>query len=136
MRMQFMYDKKIIIEILLQIKNATEIVSKRFSLIKTSDDFLDNDQGLQLLDSICMQLITIGESVKNIDKITQKNLLTKYSKVDWQGVMGIRDIITHHYFDIDAEEIFYVCNNEIDPLADTIQKMINDIRKGRKYVQK
>jgi len=50
--------------------------------------------------------------------------------------MGIRDIITHHYFDIDAEEIFYVCNNEIDPLADTIQKMINDIRKGRKYVQK
>jgi len=49
-----MYDKKIIIEILLQIKNATEIVSKRFSLIKTSDDFLDNDEGLQLLDSICM----------------------------------------------------------------------------------
>ncbi|MDD3052574.1 MAG: DUF86 domain-containing protein [Candidatus Cloacimonetes bacterium] len=101
-----MYDKKLVIEILIQIHNATEIVSKRFSSIKTSDDFLDSEEGLQLLDAICMQLIAIGESVKNIDKITQKKLLPLYSNIDWKGVMGIRDIITHHYFDIDAEEIF------------------------------
>jgi uncharacterized protein with HEPN domain len=123
-----MYDKRLVIEILIQIHNATEVILKRFSYIKTPDYFLDSDEGLQLLDAICMQLIAIGESVKNIDKITQKKLLNKYSEVDWKGVMGIRDIITHHYFDIDAEEIFYVCSNEITPLSKTIRKIINDIK--------
>ena len=70
-----MYDNRLVLEILTQIFDATEVISKRFSNIKSSDDFLDSDTGLQLLDSICMQLIAIGESVKNIDKITQKNLL-------------------------------------------------------------
>jgi len=126
-----MYDKKLVIEILIQIHNATEIVSKRFSNIKTPDDFLDSEEGLQLLDAICMQLIAIGESVKNIDKITQKKLLPLYSSIDWKGVMGIRDIITHHYFDIDAEEIFHVCSKEISPLSITVEKMINRLENDK-----
>lgn len=124
-----MYDIKLVTEILSQIFSATEIVSKRFLNIKTSDDFLDNDEGLQLLDAICMQLIAIGESVKNIDRITQKKLLPLYPDVDWKGVMGIRDIITHHYFDIDAEEIFHVCSKEIVPLSLTLKKMIQHLEK-------
>jgi len=127
-----MYDKKLIVDILTQIYNATELVMKRFSRIKTADDFLDNEEGLQLLDAICMQLIAIGESVKNIDKITKKELLSLYSDVDWKGVMGIRDIMTHHYFDIDAEEIFQVCSEEILPLSATIKRIIHDIEEENK----
>ena len=32
-----------------------------------------------------MQLIAIGESLKNIDKITNKELLEKYPQIDWKG---------------------------------------------------
>jgi uncharacterized protein with HEPN domain len=42
-------------------------IGKRFRMIKNSDDFLNNDEGLQKLDSICMQLINIGEALKLID---------------------------------------------------------------------
>jgi uncharacterized protein with HEPN domain len=75
-----------------------------------------------------MQLIAIGESLKNIDKITDKKLLEKYPQVDWKGVKGIRDIISHHYFDLDAEEIYFVCDTKLDTLIKTIEKILKDLK--------
>ena len=112
-------------EILEQICEAIHKVQRRFKPIDTPDDFLNTDIGLDLLDSICMMLIAIGESIKKIDKITKGQLLPRYPEIDWKGVMGIRDIISHHYFDIDAEEIYEICSKEIDPLILTIQKILS-----------
>jgi uncharacterized protein with HEPN domain len=79
---------------------------------------------MEKLDSIRMLLIAIGESLKNLDKITNGELLPKYPQVDWKKAIGLRDIISHHYFDISAEAIFDVCDTKLKPLIDTI---INDI---------
>ena len=32
---------------------------------------------------------------------------------DWKGAMGIRDIIAHHYFDLDAEIVYDVVKNNL-----------------------
>lgn len=77
-----------------------------------------------------MVIIAIGESLKNIDKITNKKLLVQYPEIDWKGAKGLRDIISHHYFDVDAEEIFWVCQNKMKPLAATIAKIIEDVEAG------
>jgi len=98
-----MYDKELALDILHQIHDATQKVTDRFIPIKTANDFSDSPEGIEKLDAICMQLIAIGESLKNIDKITNKTLLQKYPVIDWKGAKGLRDIITHQYFDIDAE---------------------------------
>lgn len=58
---------------------------------------------MEKLDSICMQLIAVGESLKHLDKITDRQLLGRYPAIDWKGAKGIRDIIAHHDFDIDAK---------------------------------
>jgi len=41
---------------------------------------------------------------------------------------GIRDIISHHYFDLDAEEIYFVCDTKIDTLIETIEKILKDLK--------
>ncbi len=82
---------------------------------------------MEKLDAICMQLITIGESLKNIDKVTDKTLLSAYPEIQWEKVKGMRDIISHHYFDVDADVIFSVCTNHIDPLHRTVKRMIADL---------
>lgn len=82
---------------------------------------------MEKLDSICMLFIAIGESLKQIDKITNNALLIKYAGIDWKGIKGFRDIISHHYFDIDAEEVFWMCSNELKPLTKTINQIIVDI---------
>ena len=123
-----MFDKELAIEILQQIYQATLVVLKRFEPINSSDDFIDSENGMEKLDSICMQLIAIGESLKNLDNVTENNLLKNYSGIDWKKVKGMRDIISHHYFDIDAEAIFDVCQNHIPILSEAINKIITDIR--------
>jgi uncharacterized protein with HEPN domain len=66
---------------------------------------------LEKLDAICMQLIAIGEGVKNLDKVTDGSLLVGYPQIDWKRVMGMRDTLSHHYFDVDAEAVYAVCAN-------------------------
>ena len=119
-----MYDKEIVIEIIEQILEALKIIKRRSKNINSPDDFLNSDNGLDMLDAICMQLIAVGESIKKIDKITNGKLLKKYPNIDWKGIKGVRDIISHHYFDLDAEEIFNICDNNIEPLAKTLIKII------------
>ncbi len=122
-----MYDISLVKEILLQILNASKIVSERFEVVKNVSYFTDTPEGMEKLDGLCMQLIAIGESLKNIDKITHKTLLQKYPQVDWKGAKGIRDIISHHYFDLDAEEIYFVCETKIPTLRATIEQIIEDL---------
>jgi len=41
----------------------------------------------------------------------------------------MRDIITHHYFDLDAEAVYDVCENDIKLLLNTINRIIVDVQK-------
>jgi uncharacterized protein with HEPN domain len=127
--MQFMYDQKLVSEILTQVRTAIQTIIQRFEPIKSAQDFVKTPEGKEKLDAICMQLIAIGESIKNIDKITGSSLLSQYPEINWKGVKGIRDVISHQYFDIDAEEIFGVCSENIIPLSVTVQKMIDELEK-------
>lgn len=77
-----------------------------------------------------MQLIAMGEGLKNIDKITGGLLLSAYSQVNWKGAKSMRDIIGHHYFEIDAEVIFDVCKNKMKTLRDTVAIMMADIEES------
>ncbi|RUM44661.1 MAG: hypothetical protein DSY46_05045 [Hydrogenimonas sp.] len=66
--------------------------------------------------------------LKKIDAITQKSLLKNYPQIEWKKVKGIRDFISHHYFDLDAEIIFGICQNHIDDLLDTLKIIKRDLQ--------
>jgi uncharacterized protein with HEPN domain len=91
-----MSDPALIREILLQITESTERIKRRFAPIRSPDDFLSNEEGIDRLDGICMMLIAMGENLKNLDKLTKGELLRRYPQLDWNGAKGIRDIISHH----------------------------------------
>ncbi len=122
-----MYDKELVIEILKQIKKAAQTIQMRFEPVKTASFFTDSPAGMEKLDSICMLLIAIDESKKKLDKITSGSLLQNYPQIDWKKAKGLRDIISHQYFDVNAEAIFDVCETKKRPLADTISVIIADI---------
>ncbi|WP_291322507.1 hypothetical protein [Desulfonatronospira sp.] len=42
-------------------------IMQRFEPVQSVSDFTDSPGGMEKLDSICMQLITIGENIKNLD---------------------------------------------------------------------
>jgi uncharacterized protein with HEPN domain len=123
-----MYDKELVTDILKNIIWSLDQISKRFQGIRTSSDFTKDDRGLEKLDSICMQLINIGEALKQLDKITGAKLLADYPEMDWKKAKGMRDIITHHYFDIDAETVFTVCAEHIPAMKEVIIRITGDLK--------
>ena len=114
-------------EILTQISDAILTIEYRFEPVDSMDFFLDTPEGQEKLDSLCMLFIAIGESLKNIDKLTDKKLLQKYENIDWKAVKGMRDVLSHHYFDMNAEAIYNVCNDDLALLKTTINLMIKEL---------
>ena len=120
--------KSIALDILEDILTAIEKVEERTKEINTIDDFLCSSSGMVLLDATCMLLIAIGESLKNLDKTTNGVLLPTYPSIPWKNVKGLRDIIAHHYFDVDASQILWIIKNELSPLKKAIQFFIKKLR--------
>ena len=119
--------KEMLLSTLEDIKYSLELILKRANNINSSDDFLKDENGLQKLDSIAMRLSAIWEGFKNIDKLSNNQLLIKYPNIPWKNVKGIRDILSHHYFDLDAEVIFNICKKDANELLETTIKIIEEL---------
>jgi len=117
-----MYSEQVIVaEIVEQLLQAVEKIRLRFQSIHTVNDFTHSPQGIERLDSICLQLIVVGELIKKLDKQTNGKLLSQYPQVEWKKAMGMRDIITHHYEKVDADVIFNTCKKKIPLLKEVME---------------
>ena len=125
--MESMHDEELLYYSLKRIASTIERIIDNSKAIDDSQYYLLFPAGMERLESTCMLLLAIGESIKGIDKMTQKQLLPNYPEVDWKGAMGIRDIIAHHYFDIDESIVFDVVKNKLPGMLETINKMIEEL---------
>ena len=125
--MAYTFDKEIAIDSLQKIKAMLDLIMERFSVVEKPNDFLCSPGGMLRLDAICMNMIALGETVKGLDKQTEGQLLKNYPEVYWKGVMGMRDKISHHYFEIDADVVFRTIEEDIPPMNPIIMRMIEDL---------
>jgi uncharacterized protein with HEPN domain len=118
-----MPDPALVREILRQMLEAIGRIERRASGLTNPNDFMNSDEGIDKLDAICMMLVAIGESCKHLDRITNGQLFAGRPEIDWKGVMGIRDVISHHYFDINADMVYSVCRNRIPELKTALESL-------------
>ena len=122
-----MYNKDLVSSSIQQIQSLLSTISERTDNIKNVDDFLSSPNGMILLDAVCMNLIAIGEAVKNLDKVSNGELLTKYNQIQWGGIMRMRDKIAHHYFEVDAEVVLLTVKEDIPFVKTVVDKMASDL---------
>ena len=113
-------DIAMVYETLKNIDTAITRLQERSLEIQSVNDYLTSPIGMEKLDAACMVLIALGESVKTLDKLTDKKLLPTYPSIDWKGVMGVRDVIAHHYFEVDPDAVFDIIKNDLNPLKEAI----------------
>ena len=126
--MEFMCKSQIIESLLKKIFQTVERILANSETITSPSFYLLTPSGMERLESTCMLLIAIGEGVKGVDKLTDKKLLSLYPEMDWKGVMGMRDIIAHHYFDLDAEIVYDVIKHDLPKLKDVLQQIVDDLK--------
>ncbi len=123
-----MYDPELLVEKLQTLLEALERIPRRFADIDSPADFTSSDAGIDRMDAICMILIAAGEEIKNIDSKTEGKLLSQYPDIKWRGVMGVRDVLAHGYFQVNADQLFTICQKDIPALIRTVKSMIDDVQ--------
>ena len=122
-----MSDPELVQDILTNILTAIARIERRFVGIDRAEDFVLDDFGIDRLDGITMMLIAMGEQLKRLDSALDFALAEHYPNIDWKGAKRTRDFLSHHYFTIDAEIIFDICQNKLPALKQTIVSIQNSL---------
>lgn len=116
-----------IYDVLQTIAEMADTATERVAGLKHKDQFVDDSHGQLIFDAICMNLIVIGEKLKNLDNKTAGTYLTNYPEIAWSEIIRMRDIIAHHYTNIKNEIIFDSVKQDIPLLRATIATMMRDL---------
>jgi uncharacterized protein with HEPN domain len=73
-------------------------------------------------DAILRNLQVIGEASKNMPE----SLIACHPEVDWSGLAGVRDIVTHRYFRVDWHLLWTSIHKELPLLREQIRKLMAD----------
>mgnify|MGYP006999391510 FL=1 len=85
-----MYKKEHVLHLLRKIEQTLKRIIDNSVEIDSYHFYYLTPAGMERLESTCMLLIAIGESIKGVDKLTNKELLPQFPSIDWKGAMGIR----------------------------------------------
>lgn len=124
--------KEKIIGMLRFVEEQSSFIERTTKHLNSYHDFLTSDSSMVLFNSTCMCLQTIGETIKQIDNITEETLLFgNYKEIPWKRIIGLRNILSHEYAAIDPEAIFNTVKIGIPPLLTTINRIITDLENGK-----
>ncbi len=81
--------------------------------------FLEDEK---TIDAVVRNLEVIGEAVKHLPE----DLRAQHSAVEWKKIAGLRDILIHEYFGLDAEIVWDIVQNKVPALDREIRTMLNE----------
>ena len=93
--------------------------------IKTYTGGLSKTEFLQdekTLDAVVRNLEVIGEAVKKLPE----DLRAKHPALEWKKMAGLRDILIHEYFGLDAEIVWDIIQNKVPALDREVRTMLKD----------
>ena len=87
------------------------------------EEFLDEDDNIQMKDAIIRRLEIIGEAVKNIPDDFKK----RHSDIPWKNISGMRDVLIHEYFGVKLERVWKTAKEDLPELRRAISKILREI---------
>jgi uncharacterized protein with HEPN domain len=109
--------------LLTPLRQALERIERKAKPLLNDPALLEQEEGQDLLDVICMQFLAAGEALKRLEKLRPGLLADSFPEIDWKGAMGFRDVIAHQYFDLDAEQVLLICQEALPGVLDAIRSL-------------
>ncbi len=103
------------------------LIQTWYSDIKQADDYLSSPVGRSHLDATLMRLQSIGETLKKIE-MEHPLLLKRYDEVEWTEIIKLREIISHHYEQLNHEIIYGISRDNIPVLKTTVEAILADLK--------
>lgn len=94
--------------------------ARQFAHNKTRGD-LHSDRMLSL--SIVKSIEIIGEAATQVTEETRE----EYPEIPWSAIVGMRNRLTHVYFDIDYDRVWDTITDDLPPLINSLEKIIGEV---------
>ena len=69
-------------------------------------------QDTMRIDAVVRNLEIIGEAAKMIPE----SIRVEYPNIEWRKIAGLRDILAHHYFEVDLDIVWDLVQNKLPEL--------------------
>jgi len=98
-------------------------IEKASAFIKEMDfeQFCGDDKTIY---AVVRALEIIGEATKNIPD----TIRTKYPKIPWRQMAGIRDKLIHDYFGVNLKVVWKTVIEDLPPLVTEIEKVLTEYK--------
>jgi uncharacterized protein with HEPN domain len=85
----------------------------------TKPEFIDDEV---MVSFACYKLISIGEGMKTVaDKFKDQ-----YPDIDWKNVIGMKNVLTHDYYDMNPNIVYSTIKNDLPILCEQVRKILVD----------
>ena len=71
--------------LLTPLRQALERINRKAQPLLADPSLLDREDGQDLLDVICMQVLAAGEALKRLEKLEPGLLAARFPGIDWKG---------------------------------------------------
>jgi uncharacterized protein with HEPN domain len=105
------------------LRQALERIERKAKPLLNDPALIEQEEGQDLIDVICMQFLAAGEALKRLEKLQPGLLGNRFPDIDWKGAMGFRDVIAHQYFDLDEEQVLLICRDALPGLLAAIRTL-------------
>ena len=110
-------------------KDDTVYLRHILDAIEQIRDYLKDVSAKQFLqerllqDGVVRRLEIIGEASRNLsDELRQK-----HPEVPWGQIIGLRNRITHAYFDVDLHIVWEIVQNDLSPLKQQVERILEEM---------
>lgn len=102
---------------LLAMKDAAEKILRYSKDFGSADDFYSDAKSF---DATLMNFLVIGETVTKISE----PVISVNPKITWSKIKGLRNIVAHDYFGVDAEEIWEIIQKHIPKFITDLEEIL------------
>jgi uncharacterized protein with HEPN domain len=73
--------------------------------------------------AVVRALEVVGEAAKHVPESVRQ----RYPEVPWRNIVGMRDVLIHHYFGVDLEVVWKTVHRDLPALRMAVERILTDL---------
>lgn len=86
-------------------------------------DFETFTKDRKTVDAVLRNLEIIGEAAKHVPE----NIRMQHPEIPWKRVIGLRNVVIHHYFGVDLSIVWVIIKKQLPELKNAVISLLEEI---------